>query len=112
MNITRLNDAKEYPTTGHYDMRALRLHGVDTSNCQDFTLGLSHFLPGGRTDYMEASVELIYCVVEGELELTTEEGTTVLRKYDSVHFNIGDKRSVFNATNMPAAMLVVAGMKK
>lgn len=112
MKLTRLEDAREYPTTGHYDMRALRLHGVDTSNCKDFTLGLSHFLPGGRTDYMEAGVELIYCIVEGELTLTTEDGTFKLHKYDSVHFDIGDKRSVVNETNMPAAMLVVAGMAK
>lgn len=112
MKIMKLDEAKEYPTTGHYDMRALRLQGVDTSNCKDFTLGLSHFLPGGRTDYMEAGVELIYCVVDGELTLTTDEGTCKLHKFDSVHFDIGDKRSIVNETNMPAAMLVVAGMKK
>ena len=88
MKIMKVSDAKEYPTTGHYDMRCLRLQGADTSNCQDFTLGVSHFLPAGKTDFLKAGVELIYFVLEGELTLVTEEGTCKLQKYDSVHFKM------------------------
>lgn len=112
MKIMKVSEAKEYPTTGHYDMRCLRLHGVDTSDCKDFTLGVSHFLPAGRTDYLAAGVELIYVVVEGELTLTTEEGVCKLGKYDSVHFNIGEEKAIANETNFPASMLVIAGMPK
>ena len=112
MKVTRVSEAKEYPTTGHYDMRCLRMHGVDTSDCRDFTLGVSHFLPGGRTDYLAAGVELIYIVIEGELTLTVGDDVYTLGKYDSVHFNIGDEKAIENKTNMPASMLVVAGMPK
>ena len=50
MKVVRLADAFEYPVTGHFDMRALRLHNKETSNTVDYTLGLSHFLPGGGTE--------------------------------------------------------------
>ena len=53
MKVVRLADAFEYPVTGHFDMRALRLHNKETSNTVDYTLGLSHFLPGGGTEYVE-----------------------------------------------------------
>lgn len=112
MKVTHINEAQEYKPAGHYDMRALRLHGADTSNCKDFTLGLSHFLPGGRTDYTAAGVELIYCVTEGELTVTAGGQEHVLRRYDSIHFDIGDERSVENKTNLPASMMVIAGMPK
>ena len=107
-----VNNAKEYPTTGHFDMKALRLHGRDTSDCKDFTLGLSHFLPGGGTDYMEGGVELIYFILEGEMTVRTKTEIIVLRKHDSMHFGIGEGKSIKNETNMPASMLVIAGMPK
>lgn len=112
MKITKVIEGKEYPTTGHYDMRCLRLHGTDTSDCKDFTLGISHFLPGGKTDYMPAGVELIYLVVEGELTLTADGKEYTLGKYDSVHFSIGDEKAIENRTNMPASMFVIAGTPK
>jgi Cupin domain. len=112
MNKIEIKDAREYPTTGHFDMKALRLHGIETSNCKDFTLSLSHFLPDGGTDYMEGTVELIYFILEGELTIRTKTEAIVLKKYDSMHFNIGDTKSIKNETNLPASMLVIAGMRK
>ena len=102
MKVVRLADAFEYPVTGHFDMRALRLHNKETSNTVDYTLGLSHFLPGGGTEYVETGVELIYFILEDE--------TIVLKKYDSIHFNVGDGKEIRNETNLPASMLVIAGM--
>ena len=64
MKVVRLADAFEYPVTGHFDMRALRLHNKETSNTVDYTLGLSHFLPGGGTEYVETGVELIYFILD------------------------------------------------
>ena len=53
-------------------MRALRLHNKETSNTVDYTLGLSHFLPGGGTEYVETGVELIYFILEGEMTVRTK----------------------------------------
>lgn len=112
MNITRVSESKEYPTTGHYDMRCLRMQGGEVSKTGDFSVGISHFLPGAYTEYMAAGVELIYIVVDGELTLTADGKEYTLTKYDSVHFDIGDERAMDNRTNLPAAMFVVAGMPK
>ena len=73
MKVVRLADAFEYPVTGHFDMRALRLHNKETSNTVDYTLGLSHFLPGGGTEYVETGVELIYFILEGEMTVRTKD---------------------------------------
>ena len=110
MKVVRLADAFEYPGTGHVDMRALRLHNKETSNTVDYTLGLSHFLPGGGTEYVETGVELIYFILEGEMTVRTKDETIVLKKYDSIHFNVGDGKEIRNETNLPASMLVIAGM--
>lgn len=109
MKITNLKDAFEYPTTGHFDMKALRLHNNETSCCQAFSLGMSHFLPGGGTDYVETGVELIYFILEGEMTVRTKTDTFVLKKNDSAYFAIGDGKEIRNETNLPASMLVIAG---
>lgn len=100
MKVVRLADAFEYPVTGHLDMRALRLHNKETSNTVDYTLGLSHFLPGGGTEYVETGVELIYFILEGEMTVRTKDETIVLKKYDSIHFNVGDGKEIRNETNL------------
>ncbi len=113
MRINLLENVNEYKPAGHYDMRCYRLQGKgDEGECVDFTLGLSYFLPGAYTDYNAAGVELTYCVTEGELTLRTEEGVRKMHKYDTVHFNIGDLRSMTNESKEPAAMLVIAGNPK
>ena len=43
MKVVRLADAFEYPVTGHFDMRALRLHNKETSNTVDYVILLVGF---------------------------------------------------------------------
>lgn len=112
MKKVSVQDAFPYPVTGHFDMKALRLHDGNTSECKDFTLGLSHFLPGGGTDFAEAGVELIYFILEGEMTVHTKTEKIVLKKYDSMHFSVGEGKEIKNETNLPASMLVIAGMPK
>ena len=66
--------------------------------------------PGGGTEYVETGVELIYFILEGEMTVRTKDETIVLKKYDSIHFNVGDGKEIRNETNLPASMLVIAGM--
>ena len=63
-----------------------------------------------RTEYVETGVELIYFILEGEMTVRTKDETIVLKKYDSIHFNVGDGKEIRNETNLPASMLVIAGM--
>ena len=90
-------------------MRAIRLHGP-ANECEAFSLGMSHFLPGGGTDYVEPPVELVYFILDGELTVMDKDGNdiTVLKKYDSMHFAVGEGKQILNKTNYITTMLVIA----
>ena len=94
MRKVEVKEAVAYNAPGHFDMRAIRLHSKEESGCENFTLGMSHFLPGGGTEYVEPPVELIYFILE----------------HDSMHFDAGEGKSILNKTNYPATMLVIASM--
>ena len=109
MNKVVVNQSLAYNAPGHFDMRAIRLHGTD-NGCQAFSLGMSHFLPGGGTEYVEPPVELIYFILDGEMTILDKDGgeITVLKKYDSMHFAEGEGKQILNKQNYPATMLVIA----
>ena len=106
MEVTRIEDAQAYEAPGHFDMRGLRLQGFDASAAESFWVGLSNFLPGGGAEMSVTPIEKVYVVVDGEVTVTTDEGDTVLRKYDSCRLAPGEARAIVNHTNLPALMLV------
>ncbi len=112
MKKVEVRDAAAYNAPGHFDMRAIRLHSKEESGCEHFTLGMSHFLPGGGTEYVEPPVELIYFILEGEMTVSDKDGKEicVLKKHDSMHFAVGEGKSIMNKQNYPATMLVIASM--
>ena len=110
--VTRKDEAVTYAPAGHYDMRATRLHNAEDVNDGAVVMGLSHFLPGGRTDYGSNAMESIYYIVEGQMYLESEIGTpdevkTTLYAGDSYHCGPHTKKSVFNNGMTTAQMLVV-----
>ena len=109
MNKVEVNKSVAYNAPGHFDMRAIRLHGPD-NECQAFSLGMSHFLPGGGTKYVEPPVELVYFILDGELTVLDKDDNeiTVLKKYDSMHFAVGEGKQILNKTNYITTMLVIA----
>ena len=113
MKIMRLADAKPYDAPGHFGMTPLRLHSAELSGGKHLTLGLSMFLPGGGAEFSKVpetmDMNLIYYVVQGEMTVTTETETFVLRAGDSVEWVPGDGRGIKNETNQPASMLVIVG---
>ena len=108
MHITRIDAAKPYEALRHHGMHALRLQGHDASDCRDFWVGLSTFLPGGGADWAEAPSGKIYVVIEGELTVGTEKGEATLTALDSCYLPPNEVRMVENRTNRPATMLVVS----
>lgn len=110
MRKVSVNDGVAYEAPGHFGMKAIRLQSKEESNCKDFTLGMSLFLPGGGTEYVKPPVELIYFILEGEMVVESETETVVIGKYDSIHFDRFEGKSITNKTNLPAMMLVIAGM--
>ena len=107
MITTRLSDAKPYEAPKHFDMKALRLHGFDVSPTQNFTVGLSYFLPGGGAGSSATPIEKVYVVVSGEVTIVTDAGETTLKAMDSCYLAPGERREIVNRGNVPASMLVV-----
>lgn len=113
MKITRSNELVQYSPKGHYDMVARRAHSAEVSGTEQLTIGLSEFNPGGgaESSTVPAGMELVYYIIEGAMELTTPQGTTVLEAGDSALFQAGDERSVVNKTDGVSKMLVISAKK-
>ena len=107
MVVTRLADASPYQAPKHFDCTALRLQGFDASPVQNFSVGLSHFLPSGGCEHDATPLEKVYVVTEGEVTVITDDGEAALGPYDSIYLRAGEARSIENRTNRPASMLVV-----
>lgn len=107
MQVTRLRDAKPYEAPKHFDCTALRLQGWDASEAQNFSVGLSHFLPAGGCERDGTPLEKVYVVTEGEITVITDEGEVTLEPYDSVYLAPNETRAIENRTKRPASMIVV-----
>lgn len=110
--ITRKNEAYKYEAPGHFDVLTTRLHNPQDVNSGLVTMGLSHFLPGGGTEYGANDKESIYYIIEGQMYLEAEVGTpneikTTLYAGDSFHCGPGTKKSIRNTGTDCCKMLVV-----
>ncbi len=74
MHVTRIQQAKPYDAKLHHVMTALQLQGGAASETKQFTLGLSHFLPGGGAEASASNTEKIYLVISGEVTIVTAAG--------------------------------------
>jgi quercetin dioxygenase-like cupin family protein len=106
MEVTRIGEARPYEAPKHFDMVGLRLQGWDASSAESFWVGLSHFLPGGGVEMDATPLEKVYVMLDGEVTVTTDDGETTLRQYDSCRLAPGEARAIVNRTNRPASMLV------
>ena len=107
MIVTRLADARPYQAPKHVDCTALRLQGFDASPVEGFSVGLSHFLPGGGVERDATPIEKVYVVTEGEVTIVTDEGEATLGPYDSIYLAPDEARAIENRTNRPASMITV-----
>ena len=108
MQITRFAAAKPYEAPKHFDMRGLRLQGLDASGASFAWVGLSHFLPGGGAEMDAGPAEKIYVVLDGEITIELGGGQIEhLRRYDSCWLGAGEARAIRNIGNSVASMLVI-----
>ena len=105
--VTRRSEAVAYEAPGHYDMRPTRLHNPGDVNDGRITVGLSHFLPGGGCHFGSNALESIYYVLAGEMDLTTDDGTTTLHAGDSFHCGPGTQKAIQNNGPVSCQMLVI-----
>jgi quercetin dioxygenase-like cupin family protein len=107
MEVIRIADAAPYQAPGHFDVRTLRLQGADASPAENFTVGLSVFLPAGGCEMSTTPLEKVYVVVEGEVTVVTDSGEANLGPLDSIYLGPNEARAIENRTNAAATMLVV-----
>jgi quercetin dioxygenase-like cupin family protein len=107
MEVTRIDEAAPYQAPKHFDVRTLRLHGADATPAENFTVGLSIFLPAGGAEMDATPLEKVYVVLEGEVTVVTEDGEETLGPLDSCYLAPSEARAVENRTNAAATMLVV-----
>ena len=105
--IIKKNESTTYQAPGHYDVRSTRLHNPADVNDGKLTMGLSHFLPGGGVEFGANALESIYYIIEGEMDLTTDDGTVTLYPGDSFHCGPDTAKSVQNNGTTASQMLVV-----
>jgi len=108
MQVTRFIDAKPYKAPRHFDMKGLRLQGWDTSDSENFWVGMSQFLPGGGADMDSSPLEKVYVVISGEISIMLENGEeTVLGANDSCFIGPHEARQIINRSNDTTYMLVI-----
>lgn len=108
MDVIRLADAIPYVAPKHFDMRSLRLQGLEASSADFAWTGLSYFLPGGGAEMDAGPAGKIYVVLEGEVTVTLASGETqILGKLDSCFIPGGEARAIRNDANVMAVMLVI-----
>ncbi len=110
MKKMNFNDAKPYEARGHFLTAALRLSGKEETGAKNFWVGMSHFLPGGGTEYSgeDQTNEKVYIVIEGQVTVKSKTEEFVLNPMDALYIAPHEGRSILNKTNKPASMLVVA----
>lgn len=107
MRVTRIGDAEPFSPAGHDNVGPVRLQGGTATPTTDFTVALSHYLPGGAAALSAQPSETVYVIVSGELVIASDGSEETLGAFDSVHFSPGTMRTVENRTNLPASMLVI-----
>jgi glyoxylate utilization-related uncharacterized protein len=103
-----LKDVKPYQAPKHFNMKSMKLHGIEETGATKFWMGLSHFLPGGGAEYAyeDSTTEKIYYVIDGEITIKSKTETFVLKKNDSIFIGPNEGREMINETNQVATVLV------
>lgn len=107
MRVTRIADAEPFHPVDHDGVGPVRLQGGTSTPTSEFTVALSHYLPGAAAKLAPQKAETVYVVLSGQLLMTSDGDEQSLGALDSVHFTPGTLRTVENRTNLPASMLVI-----
>lgn len=108
MEVVIFDKAPYYTLPGHDEIVARRLQGAEASSAAFAVVGHSSFPKGAVVPMDTGSIDKIYVVTDGELTVAESDGRThVLSVGDSIFIPIGEARTIRNATDRPAAMIVV-----
>ncbi len=111
MKVKRFADAKTYEAANHRGYTSFALINK-AEGIKNFTLGLSHFLPGGGAGPDAGPVEKTYTILAGELTVIVNGVETILEPMDSCYIAAGETREIINRGNDVVTMLVAVEMPK
>ncbi len=111
MKKVGIGDSQRYFPPAHNDCSCFRLQGQAETGTTQFSLGCTHFLPGGGADFSPSRpFDTIYFCIAGEVTITDKDGNdTVLKQWDSIYIAPDEGRSIQNKTQFPASMMVILG---
>jgi len=112
MQVKHLSEAKPYEAPNHRGYSSLRLFGLDAGGPKQFTVGLSHFLPGGGAGPDASPPEKIYYVLAGELTVIAGGKETVIRQGDSCYIGPNESREIVNRGNEVCTIAVAVAPVK
>lgn len=109
MKKIKLSEVKPYDAPLHFNMKSLKLHGIQETGSTKFWMGLSYFLPGGGAEwaYEDSPTEKIYFILDGEMSVKSIDEEFVLKRGDSLYIGPNEGRSMLNKANQVATVLVV-----
>ena len=107
MQVNRFDDVESYEAANHFGCTSFRLQGQAASDVENFTVGLTHFLPGGGCEHELSALEKVYVVLSGEVTVVTDTDEVTLGPKDSCHIPAHEARSVINRSNEVATIVVV-----
>jgi glyoxylate utilization-related uncharacterized protein len=112
MKKVSISEAVQYFPPAHNDCACFRLQGKDATGITQFSLGCTHFLPGGGADFSpDRPFDTIYFVIEGEVTIIDKDNNEItLKKYDSIYIPPNEGRAIKNKTQFPASMMVILGV--
>jgi quercetin dioxygenase-like cupin family protein len=112
MEVKHLSEAKPYEAPNHRGYSSLRLFGLDAGGPKQFTLGLSHFLPGGGAGPDASPPEKIYYVLAGELTVIAGGKEIVVKSGDSCYIGPNETREIVNRGNRVCTIAVAVAPVK
>ena len=105
--IVHKNEAVPYEAPGHFGVLTTRLHNPVDVNDGKMVMGLSHFLPGGGTDFGNNPLESIYYIIKGEMTIELDDGAkVVLNEGSSYHCGPFTSKAIKNTGSETCQMLV------
>lgn len=109
MKKVELKNLVAYNAPLHFDMKAMKMHGIEETGAKRFWMGMSHFLPKGGAEwaYEQSPTEKVYFVLEGEIVVKSKDEVFVLKKGDSIYIGPNEGREMINMENEVATVLVV-----
>ena len=112
MQVKHLSEAKAYEAPNHRAYSSLRLFGLDAGGPKQFTVGLSHFLPGGGAGPDASPPEKIYYVLAGELTVISGDKEAIVRAGDSCYIGPNESREIVNRGNEVCTIAVAVAPVK